>query len=191
MKIEFVIPTYNRPNHLAAILWSLMAQSSPDWIAHVVSDCSPAGTLDTVKRMFADEPRIHFTDLPTRSNDWGHTPRNHGLHTATEELVCMTGEDNYYMPTFVEEVIAAARNEAVNLVFTDFVHNWQKEYIYVPSLLFWSHIDIGNTVFRTANARQMSLNPAHFSADWEMIENYLKRFPGRPFHIKKVLYVHN
>lgn len=191
MKIEFVIPTYNRPNHLAAILWSLMAQSSPDWIAHVVSDCSPAGTLDTVKRMFADEQRIRFTDLTTRSNDWGHTPRNHGLHTATEELVCMSGEDNYYMPTFVEEVIAAARNESVNLVFTDFVHNWQKEYIYVPSLLFWSHIDIGNTVFRTANARQMSLNPAHFSADWEMIDNYLKRFHGRPFHIKKVIYVHN
>jgi glycosyltransferase involved in cell wall biosynthesis len=191
MKIEFVIPTYNRPNHLAAILWSLMAQSSPDWTAHVVSDCSPAGTLDTVKRMFADEPRIRFTDLPTRSNDWGHTPRNHGLHTATEELVCMTGEDNYYMPTFVDEVIAAARNEAVNLIFTDFVHNWDKEYIYVPSLLFWSHIDIGNTVFRTANACQMKLDPAHFSADWEMIENYLKRFPGRPFHIKKVLYVHN
>jgi glycosyltransferase involved in cell wall biosynthesis len=191
MKIEFVIPTYNRPNHLAAILWSLMAQSSPDWTAHVVSDCSPAGTLDTVKRMFADEPRIRFTDLPTRSNDWGHTPRNHGLHTATEELVCMTGEDNYYMPTFVDEVIAAARNEAVNLIFTDFVHNWDKEYIYVPSLLFWSHIDIGNTVFRTANACQMKLDPAHFSADWEMIENYLKRFPGRPFHIKKVIYVHN
>lgn len=191
MKIEFVIPTYNRPNHLAAILWSLMAQSSPDWIAHVVSDCSPAGTLDTVKRMFADEQRIRFTDLPTRSNDWGHTPRNHGLHTATEELVCMTGEDNYYMPTFVEEVISVMKHDVVNMVFTDFVHNWGTEYIYVPSLIAYSHIDIGNVVFRTEHAGQMSLDPKHFSADWYMIESYLHTYPGKPFHLKKVLYVHN
>ena len=61
----------------------------------------------------------------------------------------------------------------------------------MPSLLFWSHIDIGNTVFRTVNACKMKLNPAHFSADWEMIETYLKIFPGKPFHIKKVLFVHN
>jgi glycosyltransferase involved in cell wall biosynthesis len=191
MKIEFIIPTYNRPAHLSAILWSLRAQTSPDWTAHVVADCPADGVIEPVIAMFADEPRIRFTVLLERHNDFGHTPRNVGLMTATEDLVCMTGEDNYYMPTFVEEVTAAARNEAVNLIFTDFVHNWGKEYVYVPSLLFWSHIDIGNTVFRTVNACKMKLNPAHFSADWEMIETYLKIFPGKPFHIKKVLFVHN
>ena len=191
MKIEFIIPTYNRPAHLSAILWSLMAQSSPDWTAHVVADCPPPGTLDNVKQMFSNEPRIRFTDLETRHNDFGHTPRNVGLMTATEDLVCMTGEDNYYMPIFVEEILRIAKHDQINMVFTDMVHNWGKEYIYVPSLLAYSHIDIGNVVFRTANANQMKLNPAHFSADWEMIENYLKRFQGKPFHIKKVLYVHN
>ena len=191
MKIEFIIPTYNRPAHLSAILWSLRAQTSPDWTAHVVSDCSPAGTLDDIKAMFANEPRIRFTDLDKRHNDYGHTPRNVGLMTATEDLVCLTGEDNYYMPLFVEEIIRIAKHDQINMVFTDMVHNWGKEYIYVPSLLAYSHIDIGNVVFRTANANQMKLDPEKFSADWYMIEEYCQRFPGKPFHLQKVLYVHN
>ena len=191
MKIEFIIPTYNRPAHLAAMLWSLMAQSSPDWTAHVVADCPHPGTLDTVKSMFANEPRIRFTDLDTRHNDYGHTPRNVGLMNATEDLVCMTGEDNYYMPIFVEEILRIAKHDQINMVFTDFVHNWGKEYIYVPSLLAYSHVDIGNVVFRTANACQMKLDTEKFSADWYMIEAYCQRFPGKPFHIQKVLYVHN
>ena len=191
MKIEFIIPTYNRPAHLSAILWSLRAQTSPDWTAHVVADCPADGVIEPVIAMFADEPRIRFTVLPERHNDFGHTPRNVGLEQCNEALVCMTGEDNYYTPLFVEEVQKAFRNPTVNFVYTDFVHNWGKSYIYVPSLLFWSHIDCGNCVFVTSKAKTQRLDPKNFSADWKFIESYVKSGTGQPFHIQKVLYVHN
>jgi len=190
MKIEFVIPTYNRPFHLATLLNSLMAQTSPDWTAHVITDCSPPGVNANVITEFIDEPRIKFTHLRNRNNDHGHTPRNVGLSQASQEWICMTGEDNYYVPTFVEEVLSHAK-PAVNFIYTDMVHNWGKEYIYVPSLLFWSHIDIGNSIFRTEYAKQLRLNVKNFSADWEMIDKFLKQFPGEIVHIKKCLYVHN
>lgn len=191
MKLDFVIPTFNRPAHLAALLWCLKAQTSPDWTAHVVADCPPEGALDPVMAMFKDEPRIRFTFLPERFNDWGHTPRNFGLERCSEDLVCMTGEDNYYMPTFVEEVIRAFHHPDVSFVYTDMVHNWGKEYIYVPSILFWSHIDIGNSVFRTEHVKHHRLNPKHFSADWGLIEAYVKAGYGKHHHIQKCLYVHN
>lgn len=191
MKIEFVIPTYNRPAHLAALLWCLKAQTSPDWTAHVVSDCSPTGTLDNIKAMFANEPRIRFTDLDFRHNDFGHTPRNVGLMTSMEDLVCMTGEDNYYMPVFVEEVLRSFSDERVNIAFTDFIHNWGKLYTYIQSNLSWTHCDIGNVIYRTKYASQLRLDPTNFSADWLFTDLYIKTFAGYAHHIQKVLYVHN
>ena len=37
-RIEFVIPTYNRPKEIMVILSSLVAQTNPNWKAHVVID---------------------------------------------------------------------------------------------------------------------------------------------------------
>lgn len=190
MKIEFIIPTYNRPNHLATLLSSLTAQTSLNWTAHVVDDCAIPGTLARVKQFFKDEKRIRWTSLNTRYNDHGHTPRNHGLSQATEKLVCMTGEDNYYTPVFVEEVLAAF-TDRVNFVFTDLIHNWGKEYIYMQSLVFWSHIDIGNCIYRTEFAKTLHLDVKNFSADWEFAKEYIQKFGGEIRHIKKPLYVHN
>lgn len=189
MKIEFAIPTYNRPHHLATLLNSLMAQTNPNWTAHVVADGSPVGTFDSLFEYFKDEPRIRFTRLPERHNDFGHTPRNTGLADCKQEFVCMTGEDNYYVPTFVDEVLNAFDPDT-NFVWTDMVHNWGKEYLYIQSILFWGHIDIGNSVFRTEYAKQFRLDTTKHAADWEMIKAFVQRYGGVA-HIKKCLYIHN
>ena len=60
MKIEFIIPTYNRPDHLMTLLNSLCSQSSNKWAAHVVADCPPEGTLDKIVDYFKDDLRISF-----------------------------------------------------------------------------------------------------------------------------------
>ena len=110
-KIEFIIPTYNRPDHLMCLLNSLCAQRSDKWSAHVVADCPPEGTLDKIMNYFKDDKRIKFTILPERCNDWGHTPRNYGLKESTEEWTIMTGEDNYYVPTFVDNMLKMGKDK--------------------------------------------------------------------------------
>ncbi len=75
-KIEFIIPTYERIDHLMCLLNSLCAQSSNDWTAHVIADCPPQGSIDKIMKYFKGDDRIKFTILPERHNDWGHTPRN-------------------------------------------------------------------------------------------------------------------
>lgn len=189
-KIEFVIPTYDRPHHLATMLNSLMAQSSPNWIAHVISDCSPPGTIDRLKKWFRNEKRIKWTFLPKRNNDFGHTPRNKGLALATEEFVCMTGEDNYYTPVFVEEVINAFSDQ-VNFVYTDMIHNWGTEYRYMKCSPTVGEIDCGNAIFRTKFARLMRLDTSRFVADGIFVEEYIRRFGGDQRHINKPIFIHN
>ena len=118
MKIEFIIPAYSRTNHLITIIGSLMAQTNPNWIAHIVVDCPPIESINRIKQIekFFNDPRLTFTYLDERYNDWGHTPRNIGLEKATEEWVVMTGEDNYYAPVFVNEFLKGLEKDVVFVV---------------------------------------------------------------------------
>lgn len=191
MKIEFIIPTYNRPDHLMVILNCLMAQTCDDWTAHVIADNPPEGTLDKVKRYFEDNDRIRFTHLQKRWNDWGHTPRNLGLSELREEWVVMTGEDNYYVPTFVAEVLRLA-TPPVNFIYCDMIHNWTKgQYYHVKCSPQQNEIDIGNSVYRSKLAKLMRLDARQIAADGIFCEAYLRRFGGEQRHINKPLYVHN
>ncbi|HOS17554.1 MAG TPA: glycosyltransferase family A protein, partial [Bacteroidales bacterium] len=95
MKLEFIIPTYKRINNLCTLLYSLKSQTSNDWTAQVISDNTPEEIIRPVINHFSEDSRINFNVLSKRYNDWGHTPRNVGLNHSKEELLVMTGEDNY------------------------------------------------------------------------------------------------
>ena len=191
-KIEFIIPTYDRTDHLMCILNSLCSQTSDRWIAHVVADCPPENSLDKIMNYFDGDERIKFTILPVRHNDWGHTPRNYGLEHATEEWVVMTGEDNYYVPTFVKTFLDVA-TPSTHFIFCDMVHNWvNNQYIHLKSNIAFGQIDIGNFASKRKYASQLKLNTSINQADWLFIENYLTKFPeGKIKYIPKTLYVHN
>jgi glycosyltransferase involved in cell wall biosynthesis len=192
MKIEFIIPTYNRHHHLMAVISSIFAQTNPNWSIHVVADCPPEGSLDKIIEFYKNNNKIKFTILDKRYNDWGHTPRNYGLKVAKQEWVIMTGEDNYYVPTFVDEFLKVATQNTV-FVYSYMVHNWTKnEYIAMKSEPKLGHIDIGNFMIRKRLAKDMELDVTEINADGIFVERYLKMYPiGKRKLIKKYLYVHN
>lgn len=191
-KIEFIIPTYERTNHLMCLLNSLCAQTSDNWIAHVVADCPPQGTLDKIIDYFKGDERIKFTILPERYNDWGHTPRNYGVEHATEDWIVMTGEDNYYVPIFVKDFLSADSPE-VGFVFCDMVHNWTNfQYYSINCEPEWGKIDIGNFMIRRELAQQMKLDTQEPQSDGKYVEEFKVRFPDVTIiKIPKTLYVHN
>lgn len=192
-KIEFIIPTYNRTNHLMCLLNSLCAQRSEDWVAHVIADCPPEGTLDKIIKYFEGHEKIKFTILPKRYNDWGHTPRNIGLQMSNEEWVVLTGEDNYYVPVFVDNFLTAANeNPDSNFIFCDMVHNWVNfDYIHVKSMVKYGRIDIGNFASKTKFAKQLKLDTTIAQSDWLFVDEYVNKFPSSMIYLPKTLYVHN
>lgn len=191
-KIEFIIPTYNRPDHLMCTINSIVAQRSNRWKIHVVADCPPEGTLDKIMKYFEGDERIKFTILPERYNDWGHTPRNYGLEHATEEWVVMTGEDNYYMPVFVDHFLSVVTPK-VHFVYCDMIHNWTNfQYYYINCEPALYKIDIGNFMVKRKLGQELKLNTKNEQADGVYVEEYLKKFPdGKIIKVKKPLYVHN
>jgi glycosyltransferase involved in cell wall biosynthesis len=191
-KIEFIIPTYNRPDHLMCTINSIVAQTSDKWKIHVVADCPPEGTLDKVMKYFEGDDRIKFTILPERYNDWGHTPRNYGAQHATEDWIVMTGEDNYYVPIFVDNFLSSV-NPNVGLVFCDMVHNWTNfQYAAISCEPVWGRIDIGNFMIRRKLSKQLKLDTKMDQADGKYIEEFKIKFPQQTIiKIPKILYVHN
>ena len=192
-KIEFVIPTYNRINHLIATVSSLIAQSNPNWKAHIVADCPEPDFLKRMEQMidFFDDPRIRVTVLEDRHNDWGHTPRQYGVDNATEEWVLMTGEDNYYVPEFVDIMLNEGKDQ--HFVYCDMVHNWtDRQYIPVKTKLNFGQIDIGCFMLKTNLAQKIKLKTDQEWADWYFVEEYMHKFKHTKMKkVNRILYVHN
>ena len=193
MGIEFVIPTYNRTEHLFTIVCSIMSQTNQNWKIHIVGDNIPQDNLDRLKSFLnvIDDDRIKFTNLPVRYNDWGHTPRNYGLQESTEEWTIMTGEDNYYVPTFVENMLNMGKDK--HFVFCSMVHNWiSDEYIPVDCKIEFGRIDIGCYMFKTNMGKKITLDTTYAQSDWKFIEDYFNKFPvAKVGKVNKILYVHN
>jgi len=191
MKIEFIIPTYNRPNQLMGIISSIFSQSNSNWRIHVVSDGEHGG-YQKVKDYFIDDDRIRFSELSGPHNDWGHTARQYGLDNAVEEWVVMTGDDNYYVPLFVDYFLNSINNET-HFVYCDMIHNWvNNEYVHLKSYPKRGQIDIGNFMSKTKLAKEIKLDTSSGEADGIFVEDYLNKFKeGNIVYIPKPLYVHN
>jgi glycosyltransferase involved in cell wall biosynthesis len=197
MKIEFIIPTWDRPNNLMVILASLVAQVNSNWTAHVIID----GLTDSyrkVKDLYQDEKRIRFSHIDGPNKDWGHTARNYGLDNATEDWIVMTGDDNYYVPTFVLEFLWSDKISNCKFMFCNMIHNnFRPGYKAIISTLQKGQIDIGNFMCRRNDIGDIRLNTKSYEADWEFIDEYmtknLKRWDAQSAIIKidKFLYVHN
>ena len=192
-KIEFIIPTYARVNHLVTLLGSLRSQSNPNWTAHIVGDCPPDEIVEEIKKVvtFFNDPRIKFSTLEHRHQDWGHSPRQYGLDNATEEWVCMTGEDNYYVPEFVDRMLEEGKNH--HFVYCDMVHNWtDRQYLPIQSELKYGLIDIGNFITKTNMAKRIKLKTEFEHADFLFVEDFKKKFErAKVKKVAGILYVHN
>jgi len=190
-KIEFIIPTWNRPNQLMTVINSIFSQRDNRWKIHVVADGVYDG-YQKIKDYFSGDDRIKFSELETPGRDWGHTPRNFGLKNATEDWVVMTGDDNYYMPVFVDHFLSVAK-VGVNFVYCDMIHNWtDHQYLYIKSEPRYGRIDIGNFMTKRIYAQQLELDNTIEAADAKFVEDYLKKYTKIGVkYIPKPLYVHN
>jgi len=188
MRIEFIVPTWERPNDLKLILQSLMVQTNPNWKAHVIID-GMTNDYKHVKDMYQDEPRVRFSHVEGPNKDYGHTARNYGLDNTTEDWVVMTGDDNYYVPVFVDEFLK--RKEGI-FVYCNMVHNLAfGGYQVFKSIPKKGAIDIGNFMVRRDKIGDLRLNTKSYEADGEFVESFLIKNKTTPIKIEKVLYVHN
>lgn len=188
MIVEFIIPTFNRISPLQSMLASLVAQTSLNWFATViVDDIENDLAKDIITKFNTDKIRLWFTGC--RYNDWGHTPRELGKQASKADYIIMTGDDNYYVPTFVEELEKASTDNP-GIIYWDMVHN-HYQYSYFQCVLALGRIDMGAFATRRDIAQQIRLQTS-YAADGHFISEFNERFPDeKRVKIEKILFVHN
>lgn len=188
--IEFIIPTYNRVKEVYVILSSLVAQINDNWKATVIVDDAENDNIKNIVSKF-DSPNISYQFLGRRYNDWGHTPRNVGKQASTSDYIILTGDDNYYVPTFINELNKVIiDNNNVGMIYWDMIHNG---YNYKPfsTRVDDGYIDMGAFATRRDLAQQLDLDKS-FSADSKYVKRFRKQFPDeKVVKISKILFVHN
>lgn len=190
MRIEFIIPTYNRPKQLVGTIYSIINQTDPNWTIHVVADGEFEG-LDEVKKHFEDYDNIRFSVIDGPHGDWGQTARNYGLQNCNQLWNVMTGDDNYYVPTFVQEFRQFMLDDKYNFIYCNMIHNWNRnQYKPIDSEIQIGRIDIGNFATRTQLARMFEI-PKTETGDGTFAVLYNKRHRNSALKINKFLYVHN
>lgn len=191
--VSFVLPTYNRVALLKCALQSLIVQTNENWDAQVVIDGLDYEEPITQMIEELNDPRIIIRTLSKRYNDWGHTGRELGKTMARYRWVVMTGDDNYYVPTTVKEILEKAEQFAhyeAGMIYWDMVHS-HYDYSYFVCSAGFNQIDIGAFATRNDLAKQIKLT-SDYAADGLFVEEYKKKFPTQTIvKIKKVLYVHN
>lgn len=186
MLVEFIIPTYNRPELLKCMLQSLVCQIDGFWGAHVVIDNPDDIDNVNIVANFSD-PRIRWSKMDKRYNDWGHTPREYGKQQSKAEYIIMTGDDNYYTPNFVAEL---NKYHGAGMIYWDMVHS-HYDYSYFKCSPFMNQIDMGAFATRRDLAQQIPLG-TEYAADGIFVENFKRMFPNESIvKINKVLFVHN
>jgi len=193
MLVDFIIPTYDRIDALRMTLSSLIVQTNNDWCANVVVDRPYEGMdklwIDICTDAMPSDVRIRYTFMEKRYNDWGHTPREIGKQASECQYIIMTGDDNYYMPTFVEELRNASFTSP-GVIYWDMIHS-HYNYQYFKCAPGNNQIDMGAFATRRDIAQNIKLNTT-YAADGEYIESIKAKYPKEEMiKIFKVLFVHN
>ena len=102
-KVSFILPAYKKTFLYEAIA-SILAQTYVDFELIVVDDASPENLKEVVDK-FKDE-RLSYHRNPENIGGKNLVAAwNHALEYATGDFVICSGDDDVYMPGYIEEMI--------------------------------------------------------------------------------------
>ncbi len=118
LRLSFLIPTWNtRPEHLAALAESLLAQSCPSWEACF---CDGASTDPMTRQALSILPErdVRFRVLFLDRNDGISGNTNTAFTMATGDVIALCDHDDLLAPDAVRCILQAAEGGA-DFIYTD------------------------------------------------------------------------
>lgn len=167
--VSMVIATYQQGDELACLLYSLRAQTYPNWEALVIHDGPKAEwRKEWEKISIPFDPRIKLIDTPVHEGRWGHPHRQWGISQARGEYICLSNGDNYYVPVFFEWMLYEMQKGA------DFVHCYMvhshKRYADFHTIPLKTKIDLGAWMGHHSIVKSTPWTDYGFAGDGTFIE---------------------
>ena len=190
--LKILVVAYQRVLPLQIMIDCFRVQTDPRWEMHIIHD-GPAP--EEVKNIIPDDPRINFYETKQRMKNWGHPNRRYLLNNVPakiDDFILITNDDNYYVPTYVQYMRAAA-NTGVGIVYNDCLHNYYS-YDVLKSKMQTNHIDMGSFIVRQDVAKSVGFTSDAFHADGiyaEACAGYCNTHSLSIKYIPKSLFIHN
>lgn len=110
-KVSIIIPLYNKAPYVTKALESVKAQTFTDYECLIVNDGSTDNSEAVVQSWLSQNSQytVHFT-LYTQENAGVSAARNHGISLSTGEYVCFLDADDWWAPTFLEEMMGLVKD---------------------------------------------------------------------------------
>lgn len=195
MIVHIISVAYHRAIPLRILIDSFLVQTNPNWRLYIIHDGPPPPAVQSVISSYNDL-RIQFTSTPTVKGNWGHPNRKFMLGQIPlnhRDFVLMTNDDNYYVPTFIEQMLKECRKYDVGFVYCDTLHSYLK-YDVLSTEVREGSIDMGAFIVKLDVAKHIGFNHMHISADGlYAVEcaTFCKLRRLKVVKIPKPLFVHN
>lgn len=188
------VSSMNRPVHLLSTLAQFVVQSDPNWEVHVLQDGPNPHIRDIVDSF--SHPQITLHELP-KAGYWGFPHREAFIAQrapSATDWVCLTNDDNYYAPCFVEKMRKAALGASTAMIMCDFSTR-NREWGVIEVKPEFDHILMGAFAVRMDIAQQVKFrNYADIFSDSRWVEDLREHIASMGMHIVRipsVMFVHN
>lgn len=115
--VSIIIPTWNRADHIARSIGSVLCQSFSEWEIVVVDDGSSDGTRDIVRQLSSVEIRIRL--LEHTAQQGAQAARNTGIRNSRGAWIAFLDSDDCWLPDSLERRLEVARRHKVGVVYSD------------------------------------------------------------------------
>lgn len=116
--VSIILPCWNGAKLLPRAVKSCLDQTFTDFELIIVNDCSTDNTLEVAEALAKTDSRIRV--VSNEKNSKLPATLNHGFSLARGKYLTWTSDDNEYLPTALERMIAELEKSGSDLVYADF-----------------------------------------------------------------------
>ena len=115
-KVSIIVPVYNAEKYIEKCVQSLLDQTYKNIEILLIDDESPDGCPQICDRYAAKDPRVKVIH---QKNTGSTGARKSGLEHATGTRIAFVDSDDWVLPSMIEEMTAAAEQNAADIVICD------------------------------------------------------------------------
>ena len=181
-----------RVHALFCLIESFRAQTWTNWKLLLVHDGPILVDKSLLLSRIQGDPKIELIETKERKNDHGHSHRPMAIEKlSSHPWLMLTNDDNYYMPVFLEWLLATGNSAKVSVVYCDMIHS-HKQWKAMPTNFRYRHLDLGGFIVRSSLAKQVPFTSVNFNADGDWIDRLAAKATKRSIRkVNATLFCHN
>ena len=115
-EISIITPCYNSAKYLQETINSVLHQTFQDWEWLITDDCSTDHSVEILENQKDSRIKIYKAE---KNGGAGHA-RNISLENATGRFITFLDADDFWEPTFLEEMVSFMKSENAELAYSTY-----------------------------------------------------------------------